>query len=52
MIADPLHLLDCCAINQGGGAVVVTSADTVRGNKRHQPIGLLGYGEGHSHIDP
>jgi acetyl-CoA acetyltransferase len=52
MIADPLHLLDCCAINQGGGAVVVTSADTVRGNKIHKPIGLLGYGEGHSHIDP
>lgn len=51
MIADPLHLLDCCAINQGGGAVVVTAADVVRANKRHKPIGLLGYGEGHSHID-
>jgi acetyl-CoA acetyltransferase len=52
MIADPLHLLDCCAINQGGGAVVVTSADSVRAAGRHKPIGLLGYGEGHSHIDP
>jgi acetyl-CoA acetyltransferase len=52
MIADPLHLLDCCAINQGGGAIVVTSADTVRAAGRHKPIGLLGYGEGHSHIDP
>lgn len=51
MIADPLHLLDCCAINQGGGAIVVTTADTVRANKKHKPIGLLGYGEGHSHID-
>ena len=26
LIADPLHLLDCCSINQGGGAIVVTSA--------------------------
>jgi acetyl-CoA acetyltransferase len=52
MIADPLHLLDCCAINQGGGAVVVTTADAVRANGRHKAIGLLGYGEGHSHIDP
>lgn len=52
MIADPLHMLDCCAINQGAGAIVVTSADTVRANGKHKPIGLLGYGEGHSHIDP
>jgi acetyl-CoA acetyltransferase len=52
MIADPLHLLDCCAINQGGGAIVVTTADTVRSTGRHAPVGLLGYGEGHSHIDP
>jgi acetyl-CoA acetyltransferase len=52
VIADPLHLLDCCAINQGGGAVVVTTADAVKANGRHKAIGLLGYGEGHSHIDP
>jgi acetyl-CoA acetyltransferase len=52
MIADPLHLLDCCAINQGGGAIIVTSVDAVRANRRYKPIGLLGYGEGHSHIDP
>jgi acetyl-CoA acetyltransferase len=51
MIADPLHLLDCCAINQGGGAVLVTTAEAARANGR-TPIGLLGYGEGHSHIDP
>jgi acetyl-CoA acetyltransferase len=52
MIADPLHMLDCCAINQGAGALVVASADAVRANGRHPAIGLLGYGEGHSHIDP
>jgi acetyl-CoA acetyltransferase len=51
MIADPLRLLDCCAINQGGGAVVVTTAGHARAAGR-PPIGFLGYGEGHSHIDP
>lgn len=52
MVADPLHLLDCCAINQGAGAIVVTTADAVKASKKHKAIGLLGYGEGHSHIDP
>jgi acetyl-CoA acetyltransferase len=52
MIADPLHLLDCCAINHGGGAIVVSTADHVRAIGRHAPVALLGYGEGHSHIDP
>jgi acetyl-CoA acetyltransferase len=52
MISDPLHLLDCCSVNQGGGAIVVTRADSVRSIGRHAPVALLGYGEGHSHIDP
>jgi acetyl-CoA acetyltransferase len=52
MVADPLHMLDCCAINQGGGAVLVTTAANVRALGRHAPVGLLGYGEGHSHVDP
>jgi len=52
LVADPLHLLDCCSINQGGGAIVVTSAARAEGLGRHVPVVLLGYGEGHSHIDP
>ena len=28
LIADPLHLLDCCSVNQGGGAIVVTRPTT------------------------
>ena len=52
LVADPLHLLDCCAINQGAGAIVVTSAATAAALGRHAPVVLLGYGEGHSHIDP
>ncbi len=30
VISDPLHLLDCCIISDGGGAVVVTSAERAR----------------------
>ncbi len=52
LIADPLHLLDCCSINQGGGAIVVTSVANAAAARRHAPVALLGYGEGHSHIDP
>jgi acetyl-CoA acetyltransferase len=52
MIADPLHLLDCCVVNQGAAAMVMTRAEDARTLGRHRPILLLGYGEGHSHIDP
>jgi acetyl-CoA acetyltransferase len=51
-IAEPLHLFDCCAVNQGGGAVVVTSAEDVQLGGRHVPVRLLGYGEGFGHVDP
>ena len=51
MIADPLHLLDCCAINQGGGAIIVMDAASARQSTRNPLITLLGYGEGHGHID-
>ena len=27
MIADPLHLLECCMISDGGGAVVIAAPD-------------------------
>jgi acetyl-CoA acetyltransferase len=51
-IAEPLRLLDCCAINQGGGAIVVTSEANVQGSGRHSPVKVVGYGEGFGHIDP
>jgi acetyl-CoA acetyltransferase len=51
MVSDPLHLLDCCLINQGGGAIIVTRESDVAASSRHTPVVLLGYGEGHSHID-
>ena len=52
MIAEPLRLLDCCAINQGGGAVLITTDSDVRAAGRHVPVELIGYGEGFGHIDP
>ncbi len=44
MIADPLHLLDCCMISDGGGAVVIAAPEVAR-NCRKAPVWLLGTGE-------
>ena len=44
MISSPLHLLDCCIVCDGGGAVVVTSAARARDLKK-KPVYLLGAGE-------
>ncbi len=48
MIADPLHLLDCSLVSDGGAAIILTSAGNAR-NFRNKPVYLLGMGEGHSH---
>jgi acetyl-CoA acetyltransferase len=48
MIADPLHLLDCSLVSDGGAAIVVTSAERAV-DFPHPPVYLLGVGEGHSH---
>jgi len=48
MIADPLHLLDCSLVSDGGSAVVLTSAERAR-DMGKPPVYLLGAGEGHSH---
>lgn len=50
MIADPLHLYDCCLVNNGGGAVVVTSAERARDLPR-PPVYLLGSGENYPFHD-
>lgn len=47
-IADPLHLLDCSLVSDGGAAIVMTSAERAR-DFPHAPVYLLGVGEGHSH---
>jgi acetyl-CoA acetyltransferase len=48
MIADPLHLLDCSLVSDGGAAFIMTSAQRARDFKQ-RPVYLLGVGEGHSH---
>jgi len=48
MIADPLHLLDCSLVSDGGAAVVLTSARKAK-EFRTKPVFVLGMGEGHSH---
>ena len=47
-IAEPLHLLDCCLVTDGGGAVVVASASRAR-QMRKAPVWILGHGEAHTH---
>lgn len=48
LIADPLHLLDCSLVSDGGAAVVLCSAERAA-DLQHDPVYLLGAGEGHSH---
>lgn len=48
MIADPLHLLDCSLVSDGGAAVVLTTAERAR-DLRRPPVHLLGIGEAHIH---
>lgn len=48
MIADPLHLLDCSLISDGGSAVIMTSAERANDFK-NSPVYILGVGEGHNH---
>ncbi|MGE0625882.1 MAG: thiolase domain-containing protein [Pseudomonadales bacterium] len=44
MVADPLHLLECCMISDGGGAVVIASPEVAK-NCAKPPVWILGTGE-------
>src|SRR5690554_2986750 len=48
VIADPLHLLDCCLISDGGAALVISSRAAAR-DSRAKAIEILGAGQGHTH---
>jgi acetyl-CoA acetyltransferase len=48
MVSSPLSVLDCCLVTDGGGAVLVTSAERAR-DLRKPPVYLLGSGEAHWH---
>jgi acetyl-CoA C-acetyltransferase len=44
LIADPLHLLECCIVSDGGGAVVIVSSAVAAGVPK-RPAWILGTGE-------
>jgi acetyl-CoA acetyltransferase len=55
MIADPLHLFDCCQESDGGVAIVVTSIERAR-DLRQRPIRIaaaaMGFGQQHHNMAP
>jgi acetyl-CoA acetyltransferase len=48
MIADPLHLLDCCIVSDGGGAFVMTTAERAR-DLRKSAVRVLGAAGAQTH---
>ncbi|MFN0148061.1 MAG: thiolase C-terminal domain-containing protein [Dehalococcoidia bacterium] len=44
MIAYPFHLLECCLVTDGGGALILTKADRAKDFKS-KPVYILGTGE-------
>jgi len=50
MVADPLHMLDCCVVTDGGGALVVVAPDVAKSINRHC-VPVLGTGTGVKHVD-
>jgi len=53
MVVDPLRLFDCCVQTNGGGAVIVTSAERAKDLKK-TPAVITGMGQSHSaeYIEP
>jgi hypothetical protein len=45
-ISEPLHLLDCCLVSNGGIAVIVTSAERAA-TLAQPPVCLLGWAQAH-----
>ncbi len=44
IIADPLHLLECCMVSDGGGAAVFVTPENARDIKK-KPVWIIGSGE-------
>jgi len=47
-MSDPLHLLDCCVVTDGGGAIVVVSPEVAASLSRHK-VKILGQAEAPKH---
>ena len=50
VIADPLHLLECCMISDGGGAVVIASPRVAR-DAAKAPVWIIGTGEAIKYLE-
>ncbi len=50
-VVEPLRLLDCCLVSDGGRALIVTSAERAR-NLKPPPVYIMGMGQGHPFTDP
>ena len=50
MVADPLSVLDCCLVTDGGAAMVMTRADRAK-DLAKRPVYVLGAGEGTHHLE-
>jgi acetyl-CoA acetyltransferase len=48
LISDPLHKLDACVISDGGGAIVLTTAERAR-DLRRAPVSVLSTGSAQTH---
>jgi acetyl-CoA C-acetyltransferase len=50
MLSDPLHRLDSCVVTDGGGAVIIASAEVARDINRPK-VKILGHGESPKHTN-
>lgn len=50
MVSDPLHLLDCCVITDGGGALIVVSPEVAKDLDRTS-VKVLGHGVSTKHTN-
>ena len=50
MISHPLTVRDCCLVTDGGGAIIMTTAERAKGRK-NKPAYILGTGEEIAHKD-
>lgn len=48
LISDPLHARDCCLVTDGGGAIVLTSAERAAG-LRQPPVHVRGFSSATNH---
>lgn len=47
LVVEPLHLLDCCIITDGGAAIIVTTPERAA-DARKPAVALWGMGQGHT----